>query len=322
MIYNSFCHSDSLFNASSGVIRDTFMVRNSSIHAGKDSGDSVVRPMVEATSNIVLNEALPTRIQEAMRYITAKSLAYRLVTRNDTANHYVEIHSASSRAAKTNLQPPLATRGHPQYFADEWRLFSCYLQYVMRSTTHPYMNRCSYYLHNACEASAGSFDLFAVGVGVAVEGIADLIRSERSPEEKSRLKKLRQSVLAHIALDRSFQGLTDRVGGLLGMMFNVSVQERLSNLVKSGNVDATHVEAWKRLRHKHVHPKEIDLQRMTLGDYQEVLDLIHKVTVLMYHITFFLIGYKGQYIDYATSNWPVRNYPLSINSDGAPQASD
>jgi hypothetical protein len=137
---------------------------------GQDSG-----LVVEATSNIVLNEALQTRIQEAMRYITAKSLTYRVVTRNDTANHYVEIHSASSRDAKTNLQPPLVTQGQPHYFADEWRLFSCYFQYVMRNTTHPYMNRCSYYLHNACEASAGSFDLFAVGVGVAVEGIANML---------------------------------------------------------------------------------------------------------------------------------------------------
>jgi hypothetical protein len=283
---------------------------------GQDSGF-----VVEATSNIALNETLPTRIQEAMRYITAKSLTYRVVTRDDTANHYVEIRSASSRAAKTNLPPPLATRGHPSYSADEWRLFSCYLQYVMRGTTHPYMSRCSYYLHNACEASAGSFDLFAVGVGVAVEGIANMIFSEPSPEEKIRLERLRQSVLDHIAPNPCFHGLTDRVRGLFGMMFNVSVQERLRTLVKSGHVDATHIEAWKKLRHKHVHPKEIDLQKMTLGDYQELLDLIHKVTVLMYHITFFLIGYEGKYTDYATRKWPARNYPLSINSVSPPQAS-
>jgi hypothetical protein len=134
-------------------------------------------------------------------------------------------------------------------------------------------------------------------------------------------ERLRQSVLDHIAPNPCFDGLTDRVRGLFGMMFNVSVQERLRTLVKSGHVDATHIEAWKKLRHKHVHPKEIDLQKMTLGDRQELLDLIYKVTVLMYHITFFLIGYEGKYTDYATSKWPARNYPLSINSVSPPQAS-
>jgi len=263
--------------------------------------------LVEAKSATVLDEHLDTRIQESMRYITGKNVAARVILRNGL-NERTEIRSAPARAAKTHLDPPLLPN-HIGSFEDGWRLFSSYIKYVMETSPHPYMHRSSYYLYNACEASAGSFDLWAVGVSVAVEGLANLIPRQITREEKRTLVKLRKSVVDHILSYPCFQSFAERVKGLFGMMFNVSVRDRLKPLVESGNVAAEHVDAWSELRNKHVHPKDIDLRKLTSGDYQEMLDLIHKVTVLMYHITFFLNGYTGKFTDYAASNWPTRDYP-------------
>jgi hypothetical protein len=42
---------------------------------------------------------------------------------------------------------------------------------------------------------------------------------------------------------------------------------------------------------------------------QELIDLIHKVTVLMYHIVFYLIGYRGKFTDYSSLGFPEKTYP-------------
>jgi len=47
-----------------------------------------------------------------------------------------------------------------------------------------------------------------------------------------------------------------------------------------------------------------------------LFDRINKVTVLMYHIVFALIGYQGRFTDYGRRNYPIRNFPLGQNIDG------
>ena len=69
--------------------------------------------------------------------------------------------------------------------------------------------------------------------------------------------------------------------------------DRMYMLIPTGHLDTQHVEAWKKLRYQYVHPKSIDLKKLNEAKLQELIDLIHKVTVLMYHIIFYLIDYKG-----------------------------
>lgn len=137
-----------------------------------------------------------------------------------------------------------------------------------------------------------------------------MLPAKKTAAEKSKVAALKACLLAHVYLHPLLRLYYPRVKGLLDMLSNVSVKERLNPLVQSGAADVEHVKAWSRLRNKHVHPKDIDIKKMATGDFQEILSLMHTVTVLMYHITFFMIGYQGLYSDYVSYNWPVRIYPL------------
>ena len=91
-----------------------------------------------------------------------------------------------------------------------------------------------------------------------------------------------------------------------------------------GGAVTAHVKAWQELRNKQVHPSVGPLDNPASRDFQEQLDLVHQVTVLMYHIVFHLIGYRGKYTDYATLNFPNRDYPPSgppANNPVAPSKS-
>jgi hypothetical protein len=94
------------------------------------------------------------------------------------------------------------------------------------------------------------------------------------------------------------------------MMQNVRVQDRLRPLIEQGYADPAYLRAWSELRNKHVHPGELDLGDMTITDYhQKLLGLINKTTVLMYQIIFYIIGYKGKFIDYGAPDYPYKEYP-------------
>jgi hypothetical protein len=67
----------------------------------------------------------------------------------------------------------------------------------------------------------------------------------------------------------------------------------------------------QKLRNRGVHPTTRDTEDVASLDYQRLIDELHRVTVLMYHIVFHLIGYRRPYTDYATLRFPIRNYPVA-----------
>jgi hypothetical protein len=105
-------------------------------------------------------------------------------------------HRAPSGPRKAQLGRPVD--GDYGCIEDCWRLFGYYLEYVLTTAPASSWNRCSYYLYNACEASTGSVDARAIGVSVAVEGIASLIKAELPAEEKRKLVGLMKSVMAYL----------------------------------------------------------------------------------------------------------------------------
>ena len=74
-----------------------------------------------------------------------------------------------------------------------------------------------------------------------------------------------------------------------------------------------HIEAWKQLRNRSVHPAKKDID-VASYDFQTMIDNLNRVTVLLYHIVFHAIGYRGPYTDYSTINYPQQEYPLAQTS--------
>jgi hypothetical protein len=264
--------------------------------------------VVEARGPGALVDGFHVRIQEALRLLLAQSVDWRVLLRHDGRRQRLELASGTQRARRAQLGRPVD--GDYGCIEDCWRLFGRYLEYVLGTVPASSWNRCSYYLYNACEASTGSVDAWAIGVSVAVEGIASLIKGDLPPEEKTKLDGLKKSVLAHIGAQPCLAGFADRVRGLLGMMQNVRPQDRLRPLIEQGCANQAYLKAWSDLRNKHVHPGESDLGDMTITDYhQKLLGLINKTTVLMYQIIFYIIGYEGKFIDYGVPDYPYKEFP-------------
>ena len=76
-------------------------------------------------------------------------------------------------------------------------------------------------------------------------------------------------------------------------------------------ISTAYIDAWSKLRNKHVHPTNRDLQDMTNAtEYnQTALDMVNKTIVLMYKIIFQVIGYEGKFTDYGTVGYPLKDYP-------------
>jgi hypothetical protein len=262
-----------------------------------------------------LSDMLPMRILESLQYLLAQSLSWSVLIRRDVSEHVIELVSPRARSAKSQLYPPLSQG--PGYYEFSWKLFSLYLEYIIKTAGHPYWHHCSYHIHNACEASANSYDAWAVGVSVAVEGMANLLPVRREIPSKQSVKSL-QNCIAHDLLSRDGYGdMADRIRGLIWRLRDVRIQDHIEPLVEDGYAERDHLKAWLKLRNKHVHPKEIDLQKLTMGDYQEMIDLINMTTVLMYHITFYLIGYRGKFTDYSINGFPAKDFPLQAPTSPA-----
>lgn len=266
---------------------------------------------ITADSETELDVAFHVRIDEALKFLTARPVQWRMLIRHHGDNGCLEIAVPPAKSTATRLDPPIS-RGNHGWFEDGWPLFSRYLEYVLNNAQHPsYWSHCSYHLHNACEASANSIDAWAVGISVAVEGIANRVIPPKNEAESSKLADLRRWLLDLVCENEEYKPHFRRLDGLLGSLKSLRVQDRLMPLAQSGHITEEYLKAWTRLRNRHVHPRDIDLKEMQTGDVQRLFDLINKVTVLMYQVVFYLIGYNGRFTDYGTHGYPTKDYPLA-----------
>lgn len=279
----------------------------------ENSDDSFV---VQAKSEVPLSQHFVMRVEEALRFLLAQSVTPRAIVQPRS----IVLRSMTRKSPKVQLGPPIS-RGSAAFRDKSWDLFGTYLAFVVDSTKAANWNSCSGYLHLAREASANSLDAWAVGLCVAVEGLASLVDIERdkadkekSKAEKERLERLRDFIVKQVSSRKRLQAFTKRVEGLAAQLTAVRAVDRMNWLAERGGADRAHVKAWTKLRNRGVHPAskgEVDVASL---DFQKMIDQLNSVTVLLYHIVFHVIGYSGAYTDYATRNFPERNYPLTASS--------
>jgi hypothetical protein len=189
------------------------------------------------------------------------------------------------------------------------------LAYVIANTDDTYWNPVAYHLYNACEATAGSLDAWAVGVSVAVEAVASLI--ERGKEKDERVAQLQKRLRTWLWLAQSaIEGdLAKRFNGLIDRMSEKRVVDTLYALAATGHLEKEYIKAWSYLRNRHVHPNLSDLKKPDQVDYQRLIDNIHRVEVILRQLTFYLIGYEGPFTDYGNHGqqmFPSKRYPLVL----------
>jgi hypothetical protein len=290
--------------------RDTvrFSAANVSFHMQKLDKEIVVK----VNSDIAFSQDFELSIIEALRYVLARNIFYRVLIKSDEKEKTVHLFSALRQSAKPQLDGPLLPTCPDRSMF--WRLFSRYLEYVIRERSLNGECRCARHLYTAVEASANSYYAWSMGVCVAVEGIAYLVNNEESPDEQYKkeqeeLKKQKEEIIAHInewlkskCWTKTTMG--QRTTGLISNLNQERVIDRLSPLVQNKTIDGSLIKAWKDLRHPGAHAAEIIDE--TDPSCQKFFDNLNKVTTLMYLITFHLIDYKEGYKDYSTHGWPIK----------------
>lgn len=96
------------------------------------------------------------------------------------------------------------------------------------------------------------------------------------------------------------------------------MKDRLEPLIESGQIHSRHIKIWNKLRNPSVHAGE-EIAENSIAR-QKWVDHIGAVAVLLYHLTFYLIGYAETYTDYSQHNWPSAPYPLPVPASGTQSA--
>lgn len=285
------------------------------VNCRKGSGDTIVKVISETP----FPDGFDLRIQEALQYLTAKPAYWRAKLQDTVGERLLELKSPSRKSVRTQFDPPISPSR--EGFQDSgWHLFQTYLAYVTKHTEGRCWNPVAYHLGNACEASANSIDAWGLGLSVAVEALASMIRFEGDATEKELLNRFLECAHTWLKTLPGEDGCADltnvagRAKNQLDAMKSKRAVDTLYALAESGHVDESYVKAWKKLRDRQAHPKPKELLQPDPGEMQRRLDEILKVEVLLRQLTFHLIGYEGPYTDYGEHGRPIRQYPPASNS--------
>jgi hypothetical protein len=272
--------------------------------------------VIEASASSAFPPFFNSRILETLQFVLARSLGWRVLIEQENGGVISTQFASPKRSSKTKLDPPIGSV-QIDAAAFSWQLFARYLEFVTREATSYFWHSCSAQLHDACEASANSMDAWALGLCVAVEGISNLLTVEvLSDAEKEEVEKIRRLVKIWTKCRRWSPGLRDRALGLLSQLNNARVQDRLTPLGGLGKVEPAYIKSWSDLRHQRAHGRLRDPNKMSVIEFQQIFSLMNQVTVLLYQITFHLVGYEGKYTDYGEIGYPTKMYPLVSGVDG------
>lgn len=271
-----------------------------------NSGETIIKIM----SPTELPESFDLRVQESFQYITAKPAFWQAMVESRQNELYLCLTPNRKKSLSTRFNPPI----HPAYSEFQeygWALFSLYLSYVTKNTAGTYWNPVAYHLYNACEATSTSLDSSAVGLSVAVEAVSNLVVLDEQNKNQE-LADFQHRIRAWLKQQTDVsENIAKRVTGTINGMTNKRPQDTLFSLAAAGKVQKEYIKSWTKIRNKHVHPKPKDLNIPTQADTQNLLDEINKIQVLLWQITFFIIGYDGYFTDYGTHSFPSIKYPLS-----------
>jgi hypothetical protein len=262
--------------------------------------------LVEASSERAFPPFFGLRIQEAFQYLTAKPAFWGARIETQGGKLTVELISPRRRSSRTQMRPPIG-RHSIEFLQQGWRLFAHYLAYVVEKTEGTHWNPVAYHLYNAAEASANSVDAWAIGVSVAVEALSSLAQGPLSPS--GQLAEFQACLRQFVTEQTAFTELQERTLRLIDSMGHPRPQDALHALGRTGHIEKRYISAWTDLRNRQVHPKLSDLKQPDPIDYEKLLQKIHRVQVLLYQLTFHLIGYEGPFTDYGEPEWPIRLYP-------------
>ena len=261
------------------------------------------------------------RVIEALQFVLARPIRWSILEKSESKVDIIRIRSVKEDNLKIRLQPPINTPAI-DHTSCTWKLYDKYLQYIFKHKEgdwHPLSSR----IYRVFKASGYSYYTQALVLCTETEGtLKEEFPKLAFPSELA--STLIKNVIKYIfrweasenlnqkseykSEDIEFESnkLKKRISGFLKSIQDARAKDKLRSLAESGIIRKEHVNAWEELRNKLAHaysPPSFPLQ--------EFIDLFHKVLVLLYHLIFFLIDYKGKYTDYSKYGWLIKKYPFN-----------
>lgn len=264
---------------------------DSSIIVSIELGDECVSPIT-------------MRVEEALCFLFARPVRPQIIFHDGKITFF----SGQKKSNNLRLFTPVSLSS--RYSNDVYcKLFKAYLKYILKESNSSLWAPTSAYLRMAQESSANSAQAWAIGLGVAVEGLVELVDIGEDQYSKEQLEKFKSYVIECVSSKSEFRHLSKRIDGLVSGICNIRPVDRLKWLSDNGKVSDSNVRSWRKMRNRSVHPRISKEKTIISAELQKIVDDINCVTVLMYQIIFYLIEYQGIYTDYSKMNFPEASYP-------------
>jgi hypothetical protein len=237
----------------------------------------------------------PTRVVESLQFMLGKIESWRASEIMSGGRREIVVRSSGDDLKAARFQPPLLPRHHVEADSESAHpLFDRYLRFLI-GFAGPCWHPCSIHLHHAITSSASSVGAYTLGLGVAVEGICELL-FEGLARPTADETILLQQLLEHVeswpaATDHDearrwvAERLRSRARGSLSNLGRSRALDRLNRLVELGAVERRLVEAWKKLRNTAAHARLPDP-----GEARQNHDWRSSACVLLHQVIFYKIG--------------------------------
>jgi hypothetical protein len=282
----------------------TFSAANSECTAKQVAPEDGGFVMLLRSKEAEMPTAIETRVEEALRYVTASSANWCMVEKRFGTTREVMVVPRRP-LHKSFFYEPVDYR-HPDMKAHYWHLFARYLEHVLAAKEPDAYHPLSSQLFHVFSGETRQLDLNGLVVGVAVEGVLNVAFSDIG-KPTSEFLAAREALAQRVAKVKcKVPELERRVKGALDAMksYAASPTDKLKALEMAGVVTRESVKQWKDLRNKTAHAK---------GTYDptalaKLYPLCNAVYTLLNRLVFQAIGYEGEFQDFSQRGWPNASF--------------
>lgn len=256
--------------------------------------------VLTARSAASLPDYYETRLTETLQFLLGREMLWTRMESCRERVATVTLRSGDGGLAESGLYPPITDRWSEsaRWFAEMFVRYLRHVQTYPRENYHPI----SIQLRAVCRAGAGSLEARTLTLSVAIESILKVAFKDYGRPSKE--------LKAQIAGFRAYLGKWDgpedprrRIDGAVGALQQQRAFDQLKELAEKGIVTEEQRDTWKEVRNSAAHASITDS-----WEIQELLRKYHVLVVLLFHLVFWVIGYRGSHVDHNTPGWPLREY--------------
>jgi hypothetical protein len=211
-----------------------------------------------------------------------------------------KIRSIDLKKTDSALPPPIENNEEPDFV----EFIKCYLKRFNRQ--YPPLFG---YWHKINSAHQGQVEISALALSVSIEGLVKEYFVDYGHAESKLLKEAEDAENVIKGLGFTTR-LLNRLLESLNLLKKPSPKSALYDLSRQGWFPKSLVEVWVKLRNKSTHADKLNLD-IEEEELQKYLDEVNSCLNLFYRLVFWVISYKGKFINHSLRGWPLDKFGTS-----------